>query len=102
MLSKRLKSDWPALRAVSIPSCLHEINPLLLAQDLESEAFRRRLAGLIRPHGKDVEFIGLAAADVVHDFSELLGKPVFEIPAMPPSIPGIRLKETFLRILPAK
>jgi glycerol-3-phosphate dehydrogenase subunit B len=58
---------------------------------------------------KDVEFIGLAAvlgiheaADVVHDFSELLGKPVFEIPAMPPSIPGIRLKETFLRILPAK
>ena len=31
---------------------------------------------------------------------ELLERPVFEIPAMPPSIPGMRLKEVFLRFLP--
>ena len=32
----------------------------------------------------------------------MVGKPVFEIPAMPPSIPGMRLKEAFLQLLPAK
>jgi glycerol-3-phosphate dehydrogenase subunit B len=38
---------------------------------------------------------------VIDELSDLLGKPVFEIPAMPPSIPGLRLKEAFLRFLPA-
>jgi glycerol-3-phosphate dehydrogenase subunit B len=64
---------------------------------------------LIRPHVKDVEFVGLPAilgiyqADTIaHELSERLGRPVFEIPAMPPSIPGMRLKEAFLRFLPEK
>ena len=111
LLVERLKSQWPALKAVSIPSIygdrLHEINPVPLAHDLESAAYRRRLADLISPHVKDVEFVGLPAvlginqADrVVQAIAELLGRPVFEIPAMPPSIPGMRLKEAFLRFLP--
>ena len=113
LLTERLKSDWPGLKTLSIPSIYseqaHEINPVPLAQDLEIVEYRQKLAELIRPYAKDVEFIGLPAvlgihqADkVVHELSELLGKPVFEIPAMPPSIPGIRLKEAFLRLLPAK
>lgn len=112
LLVERLKSEWPALKALSLPSIYgdrsHEINPVPLAQDLESETFRRRLADLIRPHAKEVDYIGLPAvlgiyqaADVVHELSDLLGKPVFEIPAMPPSIPGMRLKEAFIRFLPA-
>ncbi len=113
LLTERLKSDWPGLKTLSIPSIYseqaHEINPVPLAQDLEIAEYRQKLAELIRPYAKDVEFIGLPAvlgihqADkVVHELGELLGKPVFEIPAMPPSIPGIRLKEAFLRFLPAK
>ena len=113
MLVERLKSEWPGLRALSIPSIYsehaHEIHPVPLAHDLEDEKYRQRLAELIRPHAKNAEFIGLPAvlgihrADkVVHELGELLGKPVFEIPAMPPSIPGTRLKEAFLRYLPAK
>ena len=113
LLTERLKSEWPGLKALSIPSIYseqaHEINPIPLAHDLEITEHRRKFADLIRPHVKEVEFVGLPAvlgvhqADkVVHEFGELLGKPVFEIPAMPPSIPGIRLKEAFLRFLPAK
>jgi glycerol-3-phosphate dehydrogenase subunit B len=111
LLVERLKSEWPALKALSIPSIygdrFHEINPVPLAHDLESAAYRQRLADLIRPHVKDVEFVGLPAvlginqADrVAQAIAELLGRPVFEIPVMPPSIPGMRLKETFLRFLP--
>ena len=80
-----------------------------LAHDLEIAEHRQRFADLVRPHVKDVEFVGLPAVlgihqaeKVVHEFGQLLGKPVFEIPAMPPSIPGTRLKEAFLRFLPAK
>ena len=111
LLTERLKPEWPGLKALSIPSIysdqVHEINPIPLAHDLEIAEHRQKLAELIRPHAKEVEFIGLPAvlgihqADkVVYEMGERLGKPVFEIPAMPPSIPGIRLKEAFLRGLP--
>jgi len=113
LLTERLKSKWPGLKALRIPSIYseqaHEINPVPLANDLEIEQYRQKLAGLIKPHTEDVEFIGLPAvlgirqaSQVVHELGELLGKPVFEIPAMPPSIPGLRLKEAFLEFLAAK
>ncbi len=111
LLTERLKPEWPGLKALSIPSIYsdqgHEINPVPLAHDSEVVQHRQKLAGLIKPHTSDVEFIGLPAVlgvhqvnEVVDEMGELLGKPVFEIPTMPPSIPGIRLKEAFLRYLP--
>jgi glycerol-3-phosphate dehydrogenase subunit B len=112
LLMERQKAEWPGLKTLSIPSIygdqVHEINPVPLAQDLEIAEYRQKLAGLIKPHIQDVEFVGLPAVlgihqseQVIAELSELLGKPVFEIPAMPPSIPGMRLKEAFLRSLPA-
>jgi len=113
LLAERLKSQWPGLKTLSIPSIygdqVHEINPVPLARDLEMAEYRQKLAGLIKPHVMDVEYVGLPAVlgihqsdQVIDELGELLGKPVFEIPAMPPSIPGMRLKEAFLRFLPAK
>jgi len=112
LLAERLKAQWPGLKTLSIPSIygdqVHEINPVPLARDLEMAEYRQKLAGLIKPHVKDVEFVGLPAIlgihqpdQVIDELGELLGKPVFEILAMPPSIPGMRLKEAFLRFLPA-
>ena len=112
LLAERLKVEWPGLKALSVPSIysdqVHEINPVPLAQDLEIPEYRQKLADLIRPHVKDAEFVGLPAVlgihqhgQVINELSQLLDKPVFEIPAMPPSIPGMRLKERFLRFLPA-
>ena len=111
LLAERMKAVWPGLKTVSIPSIygdqIHEINPVPLARDLEIAEYRQKLAGRIKPHVKDVEFVGLPAVLGIHqpdrviaELGELLGKPVFEIPAMPPSIPGMRLKEAFLRFLP--
>ena len=111
LLAERMKAVWPGLKTVSIPSIygdqIHEINPVPLARDLEITEYRQKLAGRIKPHVKDVEFVGLPAVLGIHqpdrviaELGELLGKPVFEIPAMPPSIPGMRLKEAFLRFLP--
>jgi len=109
---ERLKSQWPGLKSLSISSIygeqVAEVNPIPLAQDLESGEHLQRLAELIRPHAKEVDFVGLPAvlgvhqADrVVSEMTELVGRPVFEIPTLPPSIPGTRLKEAFLRFLPA-
>jgi glycerol-3-phosphate dehydrogenase subunit B len=111
--AERLKSQWPGLKTLSIGSVygeqVHEINPVPLAHDLEIAEYRQKLAGLIRPHIRDVEFVGLPAilgiyqADTVaSELSKLLEREVFEIPAMPPSIPGLRLKEALLRLLPEK
>jgi len=112
LLAERLKAEWPGLRTLCIPSIygdqVHEINPVPLARDLEIAEYRQKLADSIKPHVKNVELVGLPAVlgvhqsdQVIDDLGELLGKPVFEIPAMPPSIPGMRLKEAFLRFLPA-
>jgi glycerol-3-phosphate dehydrogenase subunit B len=111
LLAERQQAEWPGLRTLSIPSIygeqVHEINPIPLARDLEVAQYRQKLAELIKPHVKDAQFVGLPAVLGIHqpelvveELSELLGKPVFEIPAMPPSIPGTRLKEAFLRFLP--
>jgi glycerol-3-phosphate dehydrogenase subunit B len=110
LLAERQKTEWPGLKTLSISSIygdqVHEINPVPLAQNLEIAEYRQKLAGLIKPHVKDVEFVGLPAVLGIHqsdqiiaELSEMLGKPVFEIPAMPPSIPGLRLKEAFIRYL---
>ncbi len=112
LLAERLKAGWPGLKPLSIPSIygdqVHEINPVPLARDLESAEYRQKLAELIKPHVGDVEYVGLPAVLGIHqsdqvaeELGELLDRPVFEIPAMPPSIPGMRLKEAFLRYLPA-
>jgi len=113
LIVERLRSVWPGLKALSIPSIYgdraSDISPVPLAHDLETAEFRMRLTERVRPHVKDVEFVGLPAVlgihqagKVVEALAELLDRPVFEIPAMPPSIPGMRLKDAFLRNLPAK
>jgi len=40
--------------------------------------------------------------EVISDLQELIGVPLFEIPTIPPSVPGLRLKEAFERGLRAK
>jgi glycerol-3-phosphate dehydrogenase subunit B len=111
LLAERLKAEWRGLKTLSIPSIygsqVYEINPVPLARDLELTEYRQKLAKLIQPHVRDVEYVGLPAVIGIHqsgkiieELGDLLGRPVFEIPGMPPSIPGMRLKEAFLRFLP--
>jgi len=98
-----LRSRWPRLQAlrVTFPVRFPGIdrhNPLL-AEALESSEIRAKLAEAIRPHLSGVLMVGMPAVlgiragdRVVADLEERLGVGIFEIPTMPPSVPGIRLQ----------
>jgi glycerol-3-phosphate dehydrogenase subunit B len=106
-----LKSSWPALKAASIDlPWEHRLGPKYaehIARGLEVADARRDLADAIRPHLKKEKYVGLPAVLGIHDtegvrrdLEQMLGRPVFEIPTMPPAIAGVRLKEIFEIHLP--
>lgn len=74
-------------------------NSSVLADLFEQESFRTEVAEAVSAHLFDAARVGfpavlghLGAADVVADLSSRLGAQVFEIPTLPPSIPGMRLQ----------
>ena len=113
LIAENLKDLWPGLRTVRVlfPGTGHreEVLPEHMANALVLVGNREKLARLIRPEIKDAQCVGLPAvlglyhsSKVISDLTELIGVPVFEIPTMPPSIPGLRLKEAFERGLREK
>ncbi|SKA75623.1 glycerol-3-phosphate dehydrogenase subunit GlpB [Desulfobaculum bizertense] len=99
---------WPGLKAavVEFPGCEEkgEIYPQQMAQALEFEGNREALVERIRPHLADAAGVGIPAIvgiyhcrEILADLAERLGVPVFEIPSLPPSVPGLRIKEAFDR-----
>jgi glycerol-3-phosphate dehydrogenase subunit B len=110
LIAERLKSVWPGLHPLSLSAVFgdqaHEINPLPFAAAMEFPEQRERFADLIKPHVNQVECIALPAIlglnqapRIALELAERLGRPVFEIPALPPSPPGVRLKEALVRRL---
>ena len=108
-----LQPEWPGLNTaqISFPETDHleEVYSEALARSLGIAATREKLAAIINPLAKGVECIGMpamlgisASPEVVTDLSDRIGKTLFEIPTMPPSVPGLRLKETFERQFPRK
>jgi glycerol-3-phosphate dehydrogenase subunit B len=113
LIAENLKDRWPGLRTVRIifpgKGNREEVLPEHMAHALILAGNRKKLAQLIKPEIKGVQYVGLPAVlglykslQVTADLTELLGIPVFEIPTMPPSIPGLRLKEAFERGLREK
>ncbi len=106
-----LQAHWPDLGATTIevpgenrwgPTYAEHI-----ARGLDVERHRQALADAIRPHLKAETIVGLPAVlgihaprDVWQEMERRLGRPVFEIPTMPPAIAGTRLKEIFDTHLP--
>jgi glycerol-3-phosphate dehydrogenase subunit B len=101
-IAATLGRRWPGLRhqriefpgAESVP----ELYAAHLARALEGRQTRERTIGLVKPllgDARSVGFpavLGLARARAVHAaFEAGLGVPVFEIPTMPTSVPGLRL-----------
>jgi glycerol-3-phosphate dehydrogenase subunit B len=110
-IAESLRSRWSGIRTLRVhfpgTDGLTELYPEQMARSLELPLNREKLAMLIKPHIQEVKIIGLPAVlgidkslQATNDLSERLGLPVFEIPTIPPSVPGIRLKETFERALP--
>jgi len=107
-----LKVSWPRLTAarLAFPDMESgaEVYPEVMARTLELAVHRQRLAERIKAVAGDAEWVGLPAImgihapDEVHaELQRLVGVPLFEIPTMPPAVPGIRLRELFEQALPA-
>ena len=108
-----LRSRWPKLRhaTISFPGSANpgEVYLEPLARSLVIPQTREALADELRPHLKEARFLGMPAVfgiqdshKILSDIENRLGVPMFEIPTMPPSIPGLRIKEVFESNLPAK
>jgi glycerol-3-phosphate dehydrogenase subunit B len=81
---------------------LHNLNSLVLARRFDDAAWRTRALGAIaqvipragRWRIAVPAVLGLARhAEVLESVVEALGHPVFEVPTLPPSVPGLRLFE---------
>jgi glycerol-3-phosphate dehydrogenase subunit B len=108
-----MNTDWSGLRSarISFPNCdhLNEVYTEHMANALLLPQNREKLAQVIEPLVKDSKIIGLPAIlglyrthEVISHLEELIGVPIFEIPTIPPSVPGLRLKEAFERGLRSK
>ncbi len=85
-----------------------DITPLQLANIFEGAEFRRQVINALKKAAQSVDRVGFPAvlglrrhAEVMADLERSLGKPVFEISTLPPSVPGRRLyehlKDVFLK-----
>lgn len=101
-----LKPGWRDLAAASIAPAGEQLPGARyteqLARGLEAPAACAELAEAIRPHLGPARYVGLPAVlgmrhseAVRRDLEGHLGRPVFEIPTMPPAATGVRLKEMF-------
>jgi glycerol-3-phosphate dehydrogenase subunit B len=99
-----LAEQWPDLRAESIdfPGSFmgkERVNPLM-AEELENPRVLSALASAIRPSLGRARLVGFPAVlgirhhkEATAELEKQIGLPVFEIPTLPPSVPGLRLKE---------
>ncbi|MBK7472693.1 MAG: glycerol-3-phosphate dehydrogenase subunit GlpB [Betaproteobacteria bacterium] len=112
-IAATLADRWPGLRCQRIDFPGFEAVPELyaahLARALESGETRERTIALIQPLLGDAHAVGLPAvlglghSRAVHAaFEAGLGLPVFEIPTMPTSVPGLRLLGALERVMAAR
>ena len=89
-------------RSVSMPLVLEraDMSALGIARRLDDPDWRAQFCAQLSPMLRAEEYVGLPAmlgiADphgVVADLQTRLGRRVFEIPTLPPSVPGMRLYE---------
>ena len=104
-----VRADWPLLRTARLkfPGMAGELYPEHMAWSMADSSVREQLAATVRPLLGDAEFVGFPAIlgmtdtmAVVRHLEELIGRRVFEIPTLPPSIAGPRLRAAFDRGLP--
>ena len=109
-----LQDKWPDLRAtlISFPDTDHMSELFtgeIMAQALELSKNREKLIQAICPHVKNAQAVGMPAIfgmyrtqEIIAELEEKIGVPVFEIPTMPVSVPGLRLNDAFTRQLSLK
>jgi len=108
-----LGSRWPELRVARIDfpelAGQGDVYAERVALALEVAQTRREFVRRVETHLGDAAAVAVPAIlgiskshEVYVDMQARLGVPLFEIPTMPPSITGLRLKEAFAQSLPSK
>lgn len=84
--------DLASLRSV------RQLNTVLLARRFDSLPFLDEIVDAVQPHLNGFERVGMPAVlgferpvQVKLELERRLGCPIFEVPTLPPSVPGIRL-----------
>ena len=106
LIAENMRDIWPNLETgrISLQESgqTGDLYPERIAQQLELEQNREKLSRLVGSAIKNAGVVGMPAifglyqtADVFSDLEKRIGIPLFEIPTMPPSIPGLRIKEAF-------
>jgi glycerol-3-phosphate dehydrogenase len=97
ILAAEIILDLPSLRARKF------VTTNVLANLFDDPEFRQEVINAIKPRLGKVERIGFPAVlglrkpmEVMEHLRTSLGLPVFEIPGLPPSIPGIRLQSMLI------
>jgi len=107
---KTLSPHWPGLRAQRLefpyPLKVFDWQNIFMAEALGSPQVRSDLAATIKLLLEDAKLVGMPAilgvrksGEIAADLEKQIGATVFEIPTMPPSVPGLRLKEAMEREL---
>lgn len=83
-----------------------DLTPPDYARLFDRAEFREKVIGLVRPHLSGASSVGFPAvlglehpADVINHLESSFKMPVFEMPTLPPSVPGTRLFNGLRRYL---
>ncbi|MCP4165947.1 MAG: glycerol-3-phosphate dehydrogenase subunit GlpB [Chloroflexi bacterium] len=108
-LSKLGHSARAAFLPIQLISDRHDFNTIQLARALDNEKCVQRLAAGLRQVLESGERVGLPAILGLENHTAALAylqkqvnAPIFEIPTLPPSVPGIRLTTALRRYLEQK
>lgn len=92
--------------SVEIPGVKTSVTPLVLAERFEDPRVQAIFADQVLPFSDQADIAGMPAVCGIHDslglqkkLEKMTGLDLFEIPGIPPSIPGLRLKNAFDRSL---
>jgi glycerol-3-phosphate dehydrogenase subunit B len=110
LVAEHLARQGRSVRALVLPTKLitqrSDANTVQLAAELDKADNANRLGAALKATVKPGERIGLPAilglndhAQVIARLAEMSGAPVFEIPTLPPSVPGLRLTAALRRLL---
>mgnify|MGYP002641273987 CR=1 FL=1 len=105
-----LQAQGFAARAITIPIPgslqRQRIDTMTLARAFDKEEFRHQVIALLRPHLGNAGRIGFAAVlglkdalGVTRELESGLGRRVFEIAGLPPSVPGMRLHHILVQAI---
>ena len=111
-IAANLSESWPGIKPKLLRFPGHEQGELyaeVAARSLEVKQTRELFASLLVKEAGTAGYVGLPAILGMHnpdmilgDLEAMTGLSLFEIPTMPPSVAGIRLREMFEQILPQK